>query len=74
MDFVAKTKGFSGEDIEGVVRDAVETEFADGKEAVQTQDIIEAIHNTHSLSEVMKESIEKMTEEYKKRKFKNASR
>lgn len=74
VDFVAKTKGFSGADIEGVVRDAVETAFADGKEAVQTQDIIEAIHNTHSLSEVMKESIEKMTEEYKKRKFKNASR
>lgn len=73
-DFVAKTKGFSGADIEGVVRDAVEMAFTDGKEAVQSQNIMEAIHNTHSLSEIMKESIEEMTEEYKKRKFKNASR
>lgn len=73
-DLVAKTKGFSGADIEGVVKDAVEMAFVDGKDAVETQDILDAIRSTHSLSEIMKEDIEKMTEEYKKRKFKNASR
>ncbi|MCM1251702.1 MAG: AAA family ATPase [Clostridium sp.] len=73
-DFMAKTKGFSGADIEGVVKDAVEMAFADGKDSLQTQDILDAIQSTHSLSEMMKESIEKMEKEYEKRKFKNASR
>ena len=73
-DFLSKTKGFSGADIEGVVKDAVEMAFAEGQSSVQTQDILDAIRNTHSLSEIMKESIDKMAEEYKKRKFKNASK
>lgn len=73
-DLVTKTKGFSGADIEGVVKDAVEVAFADGKDSVETSDILDAIRNTHSLSEIMKESIDKMAEEYKKRKFKNASK
>lgn len=72
-ELVAKTEGFSGADIEGVIKDAVESAFADDKIAIQTQDILDAIRNTHSLSEIMKEALEKMTEEYKKRKFKNAS-
>ena len=71
---VDKTEGFSGADIEGVVKDAVEAAFADDKTAIQTSDIMEAITNTHSLSEIMKEPLEKMTKEYEKRKFKNASK
>lgn len=74
VDLVSRTEGFSGADIEGVVKDAVEMAFAEGQNSVQTQDILDAIRNTHSLSEIMKESINKMAEEYKKRKFKNASR
>lgn len=73
-DLVDKTEGFSGADIEGVVKDAVEAAFADDKTAIQTSDIMEAITNTHSLSEIMKEPLEKMTKEYEKRKFKNASK
>lgn len=73
-ELVAKTKGFSGADIEGVIKDAVETAFGDDKNNVQTQDIINAINNTHSLSEIMKESLEKMAKEYETRKFKNASK
>lgn len=73
-ELVAKTKGFSGADIEGVIKDAVETAFGDDKNNVQTQDIINAINNTHSLSELMKESLENMAKEYETRKFKNASK
>lgn len=71
---VVKTKGFSGADIEGVIKDAVETAFADDKKCVQTQDVINAINNTHSLSEIMKDALEKMSKEYENRKFKNASK
>lgn len=73
-DLAEKTRGFSGADIEGVVKDAIEAAFADGKERVRTQDILDAVKNTHSLSEVMKDSLDKMTKEYESRKFKNASR
>lgn len=72
-ELVKKTKGFSGADIEGVVKDAVESVFAGGKDSVQTEDILNAIQNTHSLSEIMKDSLDEMKKEYENRKFKNAS-
>lgn len=71
---VSKTNGFSGADIEGVVKDAIESAFSNDKDAVTTEDVLEAINNTHSLSELMKESLDKMQREYETRKFKNASR
>ena len=71
---VKESRGFSGADIEGVIKDAVESAFADDKTFIQTRDILEAINNTHSLSEIMKDALDKMTKEYELRKFKNASR
>ncbi len=73
-ELVEQTGGFSGADIEGVVKDAIETAFADEKDRVQTEDILNAIKNTHSLKEIMSDAINKMEKEYKTRKFKNASR
>ena len=35
---------------------------------------IDAIKDTHSRSEIMKEALEKMTKEYENRKFKSASK
>lgn len=68
-----ETNGYSGADIEGVVRDSVEDAFADGKEKLSTEDIQKAIKQTHSLSEIMKDSLDEMAKAYKERKFKNAS-
>lgn len=73
-ELVSKTKGFSGADIEGVIKDAIENAFANDKTSVQTEEIIAAIKNTHSLSEIMKEVLENMAKEYANRKFKNASK
>lgn len=70
---VDKTKGFSGADIEGVVKDAVESVFANNKDKLTTQDLLDAINNTTSLSELMKDTLDNMAKEYKNRKFKNAS-
>ena len=72
-ELVKSTKGFSGADIEGVVKEAVETAFADDKTCITTSDIQNAIKGTSPLSEIMKDSIENMKKEYEKRKFKNAS-
>ena len=71
---VDKTDGYSGADIEGVVKDGIESAYVKGKPCVSTEDIRNAIGVTHSLKEIMKEDIDKLEKEYKERKFKCASR
>ena len=71
---VSKTDGYSGADIEGVVRESVEMAFAEGKSNLTAEDILHVINYTHSLSEIMKEPIDAMKKEYERRKFKNASK
>lgn len=70
---VKLTDGYSGADIEGVVKEAIEYAFSDDKTSVSTEDIVLAINNTNSLSVIMKDSLEKMAKEYENRKLKNAS-
>lgn len=71
---VKGTEGYSGADIESVIRDSIESAFVAGKETVSTEDILASIRQTHSLSEIMKEPIEQMERVYEQNKFKNASR
>lgn len=71
---VSQTDGYSGADIEGVVIDAVESAFVEESEALTTAHINEAIRNTHSLSEIMKESLTNLSKEYENRNFKSASK
>ena len=74
LDLLAsKTDGYTGADIENVIIESVENVFSEGKNRLTTEDITKVINETSSLSVIMKESIDSMTEEYKKRKFKNAS-
>ena len=70
---VSMTDGYSGADIEGVVKDAVEYAFVDDKDNATTDDFIMAIRNTNSLSVIMKDALDKMAKEYERRKLKNAS-
>lgn len=67
------TEGYSGADIEGVVKDAIEAAFTHDLPAVTTDTILQAIKNTASLSVIMKDQIDKMSKEYRDRHFKNAS-
>lgn len=71
---VAKTEGYSGADIEGVVSESVESAFVKGNSSLTTEEILHCIENTHSLSEIMKEPLEEMARIYQDRKFKKASR
>ena len=70
---VSRTSGYSGADIEGIVKESIENVYVDGKKELTTNDILETIRHTHSLSEIMKEPLKKMSEEYENRKLKNAS-
>lgn len=74
QELVSKTEGYSGADIEGVVKEGIEYAFTDDRNALTTKDILTAIQNTNSLSVIMKESLDKMKKEYENRKLKNASR
>lgn len=70
---VDQTEGFSGADIEGVVKDGVESAFAADRSGLATGDIEQAIKETNSLMELMGDSLNDLMKEYEKRKYKNAS-
>ena len=70
---VDKTEGYCGADLEGVVREAIESAFVNKKPALTTDDILIAIRDTHSLSEIMKDSIKNMKKIYEDLKLKSAS-
>lgn len=70
---VKLTDGFSGADIEGVVRETVEKAFSDDRDTITTEDIIETIRSTKSLSVIMKDYLSEMNNYYSNNHFKNAS-
>ena len=72
-NLVNKTNGYCGADLEGIVREGIEIAFVNKKDSLTTDDILEVIKNTHSLSEVMKEQIDDMKKSYKDLKLKPAS-
>ena len=70
---VAATAGYSGADIEGVIKESIETVFANGGTELTTQDILNTIKETYSLKETMKDSMDNLSQLYREHKFKNAS-
>lgn len=66
-------EGFSGADIEGVVKDALEECFYQKLDRLEERALSDAMTLAHPLKETMSEEIDAMLEEYKKRQFKNAS-
>lgn len=67
------TDGYSGADIEGVVRESIEKAYAEGRGKLCMEDITEVIQNTHSLKELLGDSLKNMKDVYEKGNFKNAS-
>lgn len=71
---VRLTEGFSGADIEGVVVDAVENSFADGKTELTTEYLKRAVADTKSLSVIMKKQLDELRKFYKEKShFKSAT-
>ena len=69
------TQGFSGADLEAVVKEAIETAYIEGKEKLETIDLLNAIDGTFSIEKTLGTTkIDNIRAEYKvKRKFKDAS-
>ncbi len=68
-----KTDGFSGADIEAVVKEAIEIAFVNNRTALTTESLIDVIGSTHPLKEIMKHKIKEYEDKFKDLKIKSAS-
>jgi len=68
-----KTDGFSGADIEAVVKEAIEVAFVNNCTALTTDGLLNVIDNTHPLKEVMKDKVQEYADKFANLKIKPAS-
>lgn len=68
-----KTDGFSGADIEAVVKEAIEMAFVQNRSVLTTEKLLDVVQNTHPLKEVMKHKIKEYEDKFKDLKIKAAS-
>lgn len=54
---IKKTDGFNGADLEAVVKDTIELAFIEGRQSITTEDLLNAIKETKSISSTLKDKI-----------------
>lgn len=74
ITLIKETNGFSGSDLEAVVKDAIENAFINGLREISTDTLIASIKNTKSISSTLKDKIETLKAEISKVDIKPASR
>ena len=72
-ELAKKSEGYSGADIEGVIKESIEKVYCEDGKRLRTEDILNVMKDTYPLSKLLKEDIEKMEKIYKDKNFKNAS-
>ena len=72
-ELVTATKGFNGADIEAVVKDTIETAFINSSAVITTEDLLKTIKDTTSISQTLKDKLEKIREAVHKIDIKPAS-
>lgn len=60
------TEGFSGADLEAVVKDTIEAAFLDGRESITTEDLLKSVKETKSISVTLKDKISAIREAIQK--------
>lgn len=68
-----KTEGYSGADIEAVVKETIENAFIEEKESIKTEDLLKVIEKTEPLSKSLPDKIKTLQESLEKFNFKPAS-
>lgn len=68
-----KTDGYSGADIESVVKEGIEQAFVDGRAELTTERLLKSIQATQPLSVVMKDKVEQYRKRFREMKIKAAS-
>jgi len=70
---VKETEGYNGADLEAIVKDAIESCFIEGREALTTEDLINAQKNIKSISATLEARIKEIKEAVKNMDLKPAS-
>ncbi|MDR1606218.1 MAG: AAA family ATPase [Streptococcaceae bacterium] len=71
---IKETNGFNGADLEAVIKDTIERAFIEEKAILTTEDLIQSIKDTKSISDTLKEKITQIKDTISKFDFKPASR
>lgn len=72
-ELVMETDSLSGADLEGIVKDAIERAFVEGKRELLTKDIIEAIGNKRRYASMIKDRAMELHDKYQQMGIRNAS-
>lgn len=54
---IKETDGFNGADLESVVKDTIEMAFIEGRTTIQTEDLLNSVKDTKSISSTLKDKI-----------------
>lgn len=73
ISLIDVTKGFSGADLESVVKETIEEAFINDKDIITTEDLVITAKKTKSISTTLKDKIIAVKESYKKLDLKAAS-
>lgn len=74
IDRLAKaTNGYSGADIESVIKEGIEQAFVDGRAQLDSERLLNVIYATQPLSQVMKDKVKEYKDRFEKMKIKPAS-
>ncbi len=71
---IKETEGFNGADLEAVVKDTIELAFIEGRSQITTDDLLDTVHNTKSISSTLKEKIKDIKTTVEKIDIKPASK
>lgn len=73
VSLIKATEGFNGADIESVVKDTIEKAFIENRKIITTQDLMDTIKETTSISSTLKDRIDKIKDAVGKMNLKPAS-
>jgi len=73
ITLIKETNGFNGADLEAVVKDAIESAFISGNDKITTEDLLQAVKDTKSISSTLKDKIDQIKKTISKIDIKPAS-
>ncbi len=74
ISLIKETKGFSGADLEAVVKETIETAFIEDKGIIETKDLLATIKKTKSIQQTLKEKVEEISSIIRKLDIQRASK
>lgn len=74
ISLMDKTKGFSGADLEAVVKETIETAYIEDKDNIETKDLLKVIKETKSIQKSLKDKLDKIYSTIKEMDVQRASK